>query len=284
MTINVITAHVSGGEADETVLARALELAEALKGHIDVVYARPSPRLIPPPTGLGLFPSVYRDLAAHAESIWRETVEAVRRNFETWRIANRVTAADQAGAGRRPSAAWREARLQEALGYASPLSDMLVVPPPVARDGDTLGHELTLLHEGRPVLFAPTGAHAPLLGGTILIAWNGSSEAFRAVRAALPLLARSKRVIVCTVAEKNFTAAIAGALVDYLAWHGIAAETQAAPKADSVEAALEAAASGVDANLLVMGAYTRGRLREWVFGGFTRHMLERAKLPVLMAH
>ncbi|MFN4284009.1 MAG: universal stress protein [Alphaproteobacteria bacterium] len=283
MTICVITAHVSGGPADDAVLARAHELAEAFKGHIDAAYARPNPCLTPPPTGLGLFPSVYRDLAAQAETVWRETADAARGKFEAWRIANRLTAAERAGGGRRPSAAWREAGAQEALGRASPLADLLILPPPAARGGDTLGHELTLLHEGRPVLFAPAGASAPLLGGAVLIAWNGSSEAFRAVGAALPLLARAKRVVICTVAEKNFTAAIAGALVDYLAWHGIAAETQAAPKAGSVEAALEAAARAVDANLLVMGAYTRGRLREWVFGGFTRHMLERAKLPVLMA-
>jgi nucleotide-binding universal stress UspA family protein len=135
------------------------------------------------------------------------------------------------------------------------------------------------------VLFVPPSAHgADFVTGNALIAWNGTIESFHAVVAALPILRKAKSVHVCSIAEKDFTAKIAEQLIAYLTWQGIAARAVTPPKAKSVEAAIQAAIKTVAADLLVMGAYSHSRLREIVFGGVTRHFLEAAKIPVLMAH
>ena len=68
----------------------------------------------------------------------------------------------------------------------------------------------------------------------------------------------------------------------YLAWHGITAESRAITPHPSVGDALTEAAR--DADLLVMGGYSHSRLREMILGGVTRHMLEKATLPLLLAH
>ncbi|MFO1157117.1 MAG: universal stress protein, partial [Rhodospirillales bacterium] len=68
----------------------------------------------------------------------------------------------------------------------------------------------------------------------------------------------------------------------YLAWHGITADARAISQHPSVGEALNEAAR--DADLLVMGGYSHSRLRELILGGVTRYMLEKATMPLLLAH
>ena len=77
----------------------------------------------------------------------------------------------------------------------------------------------------------------------------------------------------------------AAELIAYFDWQGIAAERLGGdPTADSVGADLLATADGTAAGLIVMGAYTHGRMRQIVFGGVTSHVVQNAAVPVLMAH
>ena len=105
-----------------------------------------------------------------------------------------------------------------------------------------------------------------------------------AVTASLPFIARARHVVVMTVEEGGRSEDQPDRLVDNLGWHGcrVTAERIAAEGREPADALL-AAAQG-RAGLLVMGGYGHGRLREWVFGGFTQRVLADAPLPVLMAH
>ena len=74
-------------------------------------------------------------------------------------------------------------------------------------------------------------------------------------------------------------------VVEYLSWHDVKAESRVMDTAHrSVGEALSAEAAASGADLLVIGSYSRRRLREMVMGGVTRHLLERANLPLLMVH
>lgn len=287
MSMRVITAHLNGSKDDKAVLGHALTLAQDFGGHIDATYAIPNPCVAPPPVGMGLFPGVYRDLAAQAEGLWQEKVDKAEKRFEEWRAdAGIEKSADPLG-GAKPSVGWRVVSDELAAARLGSLSDIIVSPLPSERtaESDPLVFELSLLHQGRPVLFVPPGGKAAdFVMGSVLIAWNGTIESFHAVVAALPILRKAKSVHVCTIAEKDFTPKIAEQLIAYLAWQGIAARAVTPPKAKSVEAALQSAIKAADADLLVMGAYSHSRLREMVFGGVTRHFLGAAKIPVLMAH
>ena len=166
--------------------------------------------------------------------------------------------------------------------------------PAGAVAGDFPAH--VVLHSGRPVLLQPYAGAAPGPARTVLIAWNASKEASRAVSAALPLLRRAGAVHIAVLdAERAAAAHGADPGVDiarYLARHGVHATLTLLPgqrqrglgHAGDVGDALLSHAADLAADLLVMGAYGHARWRETILGGVTRTVLGSMTLPVLMAH
>ncbi|MBL8701061.1 MAG: universal stress protein [Alphaproteobacteria bacterium] len=140
---------------------------------------------------------------------------------------------------------------------------------------------------GRAALCIPSyGSFAPL-PRSIVIAWNGSREAARAVNEALPLLQRAERVTVLSVTQpERVPARLYGAdIATHLARHRVKAETATtlAPDGDIGNELLSRAAD-LGAELIVMGCYGHSRLRERVLGGATQTILEQMTVPVLLAH
>ena len=141
-----------------------------------------------------------------------------------------------------------------------------------------------MLRTGRPVLMLPTTALAAL-PETIVIAWKAVPEAARAVTAAMPLLAKAKRILIVTVAEEQeLSDEGAARLMTSLIWHGFDASTRRLQPDRLSAADTLLAAAAEEGALVVMGAYGHSRLREWIFGGFTEHVLRDAAVPVLMMH
>jgi nucleotide-binding universal stress UspA family protein len=149
---------------------------------------------------------------------------------------------------------------------------------PKGEDAPDLADRL-IMASGVPVLMLPPPA-ATELGGTILVGWNGSREATRAVHEALPFLVGAQRVVVCAVGEVAMSSLDAAA--GMLRRHGVRAEPEAigGPDGAAGEVLLRSALAH-HADLLVIGSYGHTRLREFLFGGVTRHMLHEAPLPVL---
>jgi nucleotide-binding universal stress UspA family protein len=145
--------------------------------------------------------------------------------------------------------------------------------------------EATLLGAGRPLLIMPPGKQVAA-GQTIAIAWNGSTEAARAVAGALPFLDGARRVHVLTAETWRTQSDVALDLIAYLGWRGIACQTCAVSggESESVGAALLRTATELGAELMVMGGYGRPRLSQLVLGGVTRHALSAAELPLLVGH
>lgn len=144
--------------------------------------------------------------------------------------------------------------------------------------------DAALFETGRPVLLAPT--EAPItLGGTIVIAWNGSTESARTIAFGMPFLVAAKRVEVLTVAGHTVPGPGGAEVAAHLARHGIAAtsRTLKADERPAGEAILDEAGD-IAADLVLKGAFTRSRFRQVVFGGTTQHILDYAKIPVLLAH
>jgi nucleotide-binding universal stress UspA family protein len=142
---------------------------------------------------------------------------------------------------------------------------------------------------GRPVLVVPHAGRFATIGERVIVAWNGSREATRAVHDALPLLRAAKSVSVFSIAaqagespESRWPGADIAA---HLSRHGVPVTTQhtiADPV--SVADALLNSASDDGADLIVMGAYGRSQLRELVLGGVTRDVLRMMTVPVLLSH
>jgi nucleotide-binding universal stress UspA family protein len=143
-----------------------------------------------------------------------------------------------------------------------------------------------IFNSGRPLLLAPSG-QASAIGTAPAIAWNGSSVAARAVRAALPFLQRvGKAVILFTDTAEPGRAADPQRLAGYLEWHGITASIrQVTVGHRQVSDALTESAMEAGCDLLVMGGYGHSRVRELVLGGVTQDMLRKdTNLPILIAH
>lgn len=148
---------------------------------------------------------------------------------------------------------------------------------------------------GRPVLVLPAASGAPLRAGRILVAWDGSREAGRALAGALPLLQRAQTIelVVCET-EPDARVARDVALADPVPWlarHGIhgTLRRHTVPgggrfNRDVVGEALLSIAADGGFDLMVLGAYAHSRLRETLLGGVTRTVLAQMTLPVLMEH
>lgn len=149
--------------------------------------------------------------------------------------------------------------------------------------------EDVVMATGAPVLIIPHGGSPGDFGERIMVAWNGSREAARAVRDAMPFLEQSRSVDVVTIGPREAEGAhgeLPGAdIALHLARHGVDVDVQHLDGSHSdVGDALLAHAADRGSDLLVMGCYGHSRLREMVLGGATRTILRSMTIPVLMAH
>lgn len=147
--------------------------------------------------------------------------------------------------------------------------------------------ETVMLGAGRPVVIVPYAIRANTIGKRILVAWNGTREAARAVGDALPLLQAAEAVTVFTVSSEGepSPAQPAQELARQLASHGIHAKVAHQPARDSDAGDLILSrADDLGCDLLVMGGYGHSRTREFILSGATRIVLQSMTLPVLMSH
>jgi nucleotide-binding universal stress UspA family protein len=147
----------------------------------------------------------------------------------------------------------------------------------------------TVMTSGRPVLAIPFAGDFPVVGERVLVAWNASREAARAVNDALPLIAGAKQVTILAINPHRGVGGDgevpAADIALHLARHGVKAEaahTVARDISDGEALLSYAADLGVD--LLIAGAYGHSRAREMVFGGVTRTLIAEMTVPVLLSH
>lgn len=168
-------------------------------------------------------------------------------------------------------------------------ADLVVVGQPDPRrerDIPVALPEDLLFECGRPLLVVPYAGHWDSIGERIVVGWNASREAARAVGDAMPLLTRAARVIIMAVNPKGVLGDEPGAdIARHLSRHGCPVEAAhvTTEQVDPGDMMLNTVADE-SADLVVMGAYGRSRLRELVLGGMTRHMLHHMTVPVLMSH
>lgn len=271
---------IDGGPA----LDAALGFARRLKSHIRVLFARPDPGL-----ALSYIPDAFVAAGLTREAIEREggrAADQARTQFDAWQSGNGVPAMPPNHRLDACFASWSETvgEIEAVVTQAGRVSDLVAFSRFGAADATAgRGFDAAVFGCGRAVLLAPAELPWDIVDH-VLIAWNGSLEASRAVFAAMPLLRAAGRVSIFAAREAEGDRANSAELAESLAWHGIRACRVAAPESGLPGPALLEAAKAREASLIVMGAYTHGRLRQSLLGGVTRHVLEHAAVPVLMAH
>lgn len=147
--------------------------------------------------------------------------------------------------------------------------------------------EGALFESGRPVVMVPYIQKEGVRLDRVLMCWDGSRTAARAMGDAMPFLARAKQVDVIIVATGRAKSdEVPGADVGHhLARHGIKVEVKRIVAEDvDVPNTILSYAADVSADFVVMGGYGHSRLREFVLGGATRGILGSMTIPVLMSH
>jgi nucleotide-binding universal stress UspA family protein len=189
---------------------------------------------------------------------------------------------------------WRliEGQTAAVLSADARYADLLIVgQPDDPRRSDHRGRlavETALMTSGRPVLTIPYAGEFSGLTDHVLIAWNGSREATRAVHDALPLLQTARAVTILAVNPAALDEEDEGPHTDlaaHLARHGVKAETNRTV-ADEISdgEALLSYASDISATMIVAGGYGHSRAREMIFGGVTRTLMAEMTVPIFFSH
>jgi nucleotide-binding universal stress UspA family protein len=266
---------LAGSLSDLRALECAAAVARKFAGHVDAVHAAGDPRDAIPFVGEGASGALVEQIVVAAEKDLNRRSAAARACFENWSKTAGVSCALLEPAGSE----------EDSIMHGGRFSDLIVLPRPVEDEAiaSTVAFETALLETGRPVLIAPPVGPIDF-GKPVAFAWNGSREAARALGAGLPFMAGASK-IVAIVAGKNVAENDAKPLEAYMARQGLKIEIARAD-VPTIQAGphVLAEARRHGCGLLVMGAYTHSRLRQLVFGGVTRHILQNADLPVLMAH
>jgi nucleotide-binding universal stress UspA family protein len=256
----------------------AVDLAVAHEAHLTGVYviSEPSP---------ASFVGVPAELLSELQQRAREAADAALARFAELARRNQV-----AFETRVDRVLYTE--VADALATNARYADLVILGQIDVDDpatGPRYLPEEVILGCGRPALVVPYIGPAATFGERMMVAWDASREAARAVNDALPLLERAKTVSVVTVNPREQAFGHGeepGADIGlHLARHGIKVDVQRveAHDLDSANAILSHLANE-SADLLVMGAYGHSRLREFVLGGVTRRILAEMTVPVLMSH
>ncbi len=288
MSIKSILVVVNGTEAARPALQAAFAVAADFSAHIDVLHVRGDPRDAVPILGEGVSGTLIEEIMDVADKESRERAVRARALYDEYCKAFDLPVIEHPAAGR-ASVAWIEdtGREDEVLARRARLADLIVLARPTAESdvGSTMTLNAALFDSGRPVLVAPPGFAGKSIGTRVAISWNGSTEAARAIAGALPFIERARDVTVVTAVGASTPEPEEQGMLDYLGWHGVRASTHNLPLTSRIEGdVLFKDCTQMGADLVVMGAYTRNRLRQMILGGVTRYALENAAVPLLMAH
>lgn len=259
--------NVGRADADAPLVRGALDLArrqQAFLTGLQLVPVRPS--LMAVPDAIALIAEEEQDALARRDW-WLELCRSSGVTGE-WEVLRGIYA----------TALARRSQLADFV-----ISELQVSDPDAPAGFDHLTR--TLFADVVPMLLMPDTWQGLMQAQRVLIAWNGSAEAARAIKAALPLLAKAAVVQVLD-GERAGLAGISPPSLPMREWlqrHGIQAHWQPFPTEHDVGPAFQREAQSMRADLLVMGAWGRSRISELVLGGATRWMLENAAVPLFLA-
>ncbi len=275
--IKDIIVNLSVARNGSTVGNYAVSVAAALQAHLTGIAFIYDP--VVPISGTGYIPA---DVIESQRADNETAAEAAIKDF--------TAATDRAGISAEPqmlSASLTGAGDQFArMARRFDLAIVGQAQPEMSTMEQIIG-ETTLFESGRPIIMVPYIQKAPFKTSNVMICWDGSRTAARAVADAIPILGKSSRIeIVSVTSERGKQDEIEGADIgQHLARHGLKVDVHRISRGniDVADARLSHAADSA-ADLMVMGGYGHSRLREFVLGGVTRSIFQSMTLPVLLSH
>ncbi|SDR23126.1 universal stress protein [Paraburkholderia tuberum] len=278
MSYKTIVVHLDTSRRAHPRLEIALRLAKHFGAHLTGVFAlfSPDPRSLYVMAGTASYYATHEQLRAERRGALERLFHA---ELSRAGVAGEWVAVDQSAS--------------LAVPHRGRCADLIIAGQDDPDDPESyVGNyfpENLVMSAGRPVLLVPNASSVTSPGGHVMVGWDGSREATRAVHDALPFMrtARLTTIVAVNGARRETGPRLPGAdIAAVIARHGIKVEVkdvEAGPAA-SVGDTLLSEAAGLGADLLVMGAYGHARWQELVMGGATRTVLQSMTVPVLMSH
>jgi nucleotide-binding universal stress UspA family protein len=277
MSFRDILVHVDSSPESRLRLRIAVSIARRFDARLSALHVIPDPD-VPPyfkPSAVERIARIYAENAHHAaakaERLFREVIAVAEANGD-WECV--------------------EGNLATRIAERARFADLLILGQfdtenPPSLSAFLLPAEIVFA-AASPILVVPNAWSSTEVGTRIVACWDGSREASRAIRDAIPLLQTAEQLYLLAIDPDRQGHIREGAnapyLADHLSRHGVRAKiTEVSTGQRNVTEALLGYAAEFDADLLVMGAYGHSRVWEFVAGGTTQDLLERTNIPVMMS-
>lgn len=289
-SVKSILAVIGDPQTGRASLHTALRLGQQLNCQVDALHVLADPTAALPLVGEAMSGSMVDEMMGVAEREAGQRAKLTRAMFDEMTNGlpkpNSVTSVEGFGVS------WLEDSgvEEQMIALRGCRADLLVVNRPTTENETSALMTLNaaLMQSGRAVVAAPPlpeegdAPSGPI--ERVAVFWNGSTEATRAVKAALPLLVAAKEVTVLRVEEEEWYAGTEDLDV-HLTRHGVKTViSKVLPREIRTGRSLLFATRDANADMMVMGAYTRSKLRQLMLGSVTGYVMEHAVYPVLMSH
>jgi nucleotide-binding universal stress UspA family protein len=300
MALRDVLVCIDATAAGDGRLELALNLAQAHQAHLTAVYFLPEPSgWAAPLAGMGLPPTVLSPVSPEgARAIGGQPISATAPAERVLIEAERVDIVEahfrEERARRSLDGEWHmldHTALADLVGLAQ-AADLAILGQYSGNEehgASALRPDDLMIDTGRPVLVIPYAGIFECVGRRVLVAWDGTREANRALHDALSLILGAEAVTVMHVgaqqADLDRDRPQLERIVNHLQRHGIPAQAQESPQGGiAICDVLLSRAADLGADMIVAGAYHHSHMRESLFGGVSRDLLNHMTVPVLMSH
>lgn len=287
MSFKTLLMPIRDSDTSAELMETGVLVSKRFNAHLDLLFVHADPKEMLPYATLGLSSSMKASVLESAERAGNEEANRLKSKLDELCNNHGVPRSARGESPGKPSVGWLDERgLRNMLiGHLGRLADAVIMPKPMRISPPPRSFEAAVRETGRPVFMVPRKTVHPMLSKHVAIGWNNSKEAAHAMAIAHHCLREADSVTVMVTEKRVNQRPSAEEVVIYLKCHGIAAKIGMLDvRHRSVGEALLAQSKEAGVDLLVVGGYSRSRLRGMVMGGVTEHLLQHAELPVLMVH
>ena len=287
MTIKTIVLPIRDSDVADSLMETAVSMAIRNNAHLDVLYVHNNPERMVPFGSLGVSEKMRESIIESASASANQQAEALKHRFVNICAKSRIQINVRGTHPDQPSADFliRQGARDEMIGTYGRLADLLLVPQPLSISPPPNSFEAALRDTGRPVLMVPRNKILVSAGKILAIGWNGSKEAAQAIAAVMGNLQRAEKVYVLESEKRSKDPLNADEACTYLKCHGVSAEpVRFSTGHHSVGEALLNKTGELKCDRLIVGGYSRAKLRNMIMGGVTGHLMKHSDIPVIFVH
>lgn len=287
MAFKTILLPIRESSTAASLMETSISMAIRNDGHVDLLYVQSDPEHLIPFTAIGISGSMRQTITESAATAAATQGDELKQSFIELCERYKISVQPRGTGIGKPTADFLEhtGRRDELIGKYGRLADLIIVPQPIKTTPPPSSFEAALRETGRPVLMVQRDKVLDVPGKRLAIGWNSSREAAQAISSMLSNLKRADKVYVLSSEKRMKQPINADEACVYLSCHGVSAETAIIDtKRQSPGEALLSRSRELECDRLIVGGYSRPKIRDLIMGGVTGHLLAHSDLPVIFVH